>query len=107
MGLGVEVNIPQALKHFEVPKNDSRAMNAIGYIYFKAPDYLELDPAQTTKFGSIRKDLKKAREYFEKAYQRGNVNAMYNMGCFHLQTQKSTTLKNVSFSFTDAYDYFK
>lgn len=67
MGLGVEANIPKALSHFENTKNDSRAMNAIGYIYFKAPDFFEKDPALLNRFGDIRKDLKKARDQFEKA----------------------------------------
>lgn len=45
LGLGVEVDIPKALVHFEIAKNDTRAINAIGYIYFKAPDVFEKDPA--------------------------------------------------------------
>ena len=28
MGLGVEIDIPRALSHFEIAKNDSRALNA-------------------------------------------------------------------------------
>lgn len=109
MGLGVNIDIPKALYHFEIAKNDSRALNAIGYIYFKAPDYFEKDPAITNRFGFIRRDLKKARDHFEKASTKGNVNAMYNMGCFHLSSSatKNSALKNVTFSFSDAYDYFK
>jgi tetratricopeptide (TPR) repeat protein len=61
LGLGVNVDIPTALTHFEVAHNDTRAINAIGYIYFKAPDYLERDPAVTNRYGSIRRDFKKAR----------------------------------------------
>ena len=108
LGLGVNVDIPTALTHFEVANNDTRAINAIGYIYFKAPDYFERDPAVTNRYGSIRRDFKKARQYFEKAAIRGNVNALYNMGCFHLASSKTNiAIKNVTFSFSDAYDYFK
>jgi TPR repeat protein len=34
---------------------------------------------------------------------------MYNMGCFHLQPNSvlSTSTKNITFSFPDAYDFFK
>ena len=108
LGLGTTINVPKALQHFEVAKNDSRAVNSIGYIYFKAPDIFETDPALTNKYGAIRRDLKKARDYFEKSATKGNVNAMYNMGCFHLTNQSSKgSLKNVTFSFSDAYTYFK
>ena len=47
-------------------------------------------------------DLKKAKEYFQKAATKGNVNAMYNMGCFFLSGEKGA-----KFSFSEAYDYFK
>ena len=87
MGLGVNQNFPKALAHFEITKNDSRAINAIGYIYFKAPDYFEQDPAILSRFGNIKKDLKKARDNFQKAAGLGNLNALYNMGCFHLSSQ--------------------
>lgn len=109
LGLGVEINVPKALNHFEQSKNDTRARseNAIGYIYFKAPDYFEKDPALLGRYGSIRRDLKKARDHFLIASQKGNVNALYNMGCFHLSSKTNTQLKNVTFSFSDAYDYFK
>ena len=108
LGLGVPVNAQKALGHFEIAKNDSRAINAIGYIYFKAPDIFEQDPALTNRFGSIRRDLKKARDYFQKAADKGNVNAMYNMGCFHLSSSAgSSQLKNISFSFSEAYFFFK
>jgi len=84
LGLGVKVDIQQSLKYFEVPVNDTRAQNAIGYIYYRAPDPLEIDPSKTNPFGSIRRDLKKARHFFEKAAAKGNLNALYNVGCLHL-----------------------
>jgi len=86
LGLGVKVDIPKALSLFEVPTNDTRSWNAIGYIYFRAPDALEIDPVKTNPYGSIRRDLKKAKTYFEKAANKGNVNALYNMGCFYLSS---------------------
>lgn len=108
MGLGVNSDIPKALSHFEIAKNDSRAINSIGYIYFKAPDYFEKDPALLSKYGSLRRDLKKAKDMFEKAASKGNVNAMYNIGCFHLSSKTMpSSLKNITFSFSDAYDHFK
>jgi TPR repeat protein len=61
-------------------------MNAVGYIYFKAPDALEIDPVKTNSYGSIRRDLKKAKTFFEKAAIKGNVNALYNMGCLYLSS---------------------
>ncbi len=108
LGLGVKIDIPKALNLFEIPTNDTRAMNSIGYIYFRAPDALEIDPVKTNPYGSIRRDLRKAKSYFEKAAIKGNVNALYNMGCFYLSsTSTKLQLKNVTFSFSDAYDYFK
>jgi len=108
MGLGVQVDITKALNHFEIARNDSRAINAIGYIYFKAPDYLEKDPALLNTYGTIRRDLKKAKEMFDKSAAKGNVNAMYNLGCFYLSKKPMpASLKNISFSFSEAYDHFK
>jgi uncharacterized protein len=49
--------------------------------------------------------MKKAKRMFESAAEKGNVNALYNMGCFYLQSK--TQSKNVTFSFSEAYDYFK
>jgi TPR repeat protein len=64
LGLGVQVDVPKAMTYFEIAKNDSRAINAIGYIYFKAPDYFEKDPALLNRYGNIRRDYKKAKEHF-------------------------------------------
>lgn len=44
LGLGVDVDIELALQHFLASDKDSRSQNALGYIYFKAPDYNERDP---------------------------------------------------------------
>lgn len=43
-GLGTHIDVEAAVKHFQIAKNDSRAINALGYIYYNAPDYLETDP---------------------------------------------------------------
>lgn len=48
------------------------------------------------------KNTKKAKSYFEKSAAKGNVNALYNLGCFYLSGES-----NMTFSFTDAYDYFR
>ena len=51
LGLGVDSNIPKAHDHFQKAQNDSRALNGLGYIYFKAPEYLEKDPKKLYEFG--------------------------------------------------------
>ena len=86
LGLGVEVNAEKALDYFLNSAKDDRSLNAIGYIYFKAPDYLDLSvsPDEKKKFGSIGKSLKKAKSYFEASAKKGNTNAHYNLGCFYL-----------------------
>lgn len=58
------VNISKAITYFSKPVNDSRSLNALGYIYYEAPDYLETDPVLLSKFGAIRKNLKQAKELF-------------------------------------------
>ncbi len=63
-GLGVKSNMTRAISHFERGVNDSRALNALGYIYFEAPDFLETDPVLLTKFGRVRRNHKKAKELF-------------------------------------------
>jgi len=40
-------------------------MNALGVIYYGAPDVFELDPVKLHGFGKIRKDVKKTKKYFE------------------------------------------
>jgi TPR repeat protein len=77
-------NIPKAITYFERGMNDSRSLNALGYIYYEAPDFLESDPVQLSMFGKTKKNLKLAKEYFTKAASLGNVNAYYNLGCIHL-----------------------
>lgn len=102
LGLGQDSDINTALKHFEISKNKSDSLNALGYIYFKAPDYFETDPVEIRKYGNVKKDMKKAKEYLSKAIKQGSLNALYNMGCYYL-----SGYGNLTFSFTEAYDYFK
>ena len=42
-------------------KNDSASLNALGYIHFTAPDLFQSDPVEKRKYGSIYKDVKKAK----------------------------------------------
>jgi hypothetical protein len=41
LGLGVHKDMEKAVTFFETNKNDSRSINALGFIYFKAPDVFE------------------------------------------------------------------
>lgn len=68
-GLGIPINVQKSMSFFEkgIAFNDSRSLNALGYIYYEAPDYLEIDPVKLSKFGSVRGNLKKAKDYFLKA----------------------------------------
>jgi TPR repeat protein len=68
LGLGVEVNVEKALNYFMYSQKDDRSLNALGYIYYKAPDYLDMTkPEERIKYGSIGRNIKKAKIYFEKA----------------------------------------
>jgi TPR repeat protein len=53
-GLGGRIDIERALEFFKRAQNDSKAINAIGYIYYTAPDFLEIDPVILSKYGKIR-----------------------------------------------------
>jgi hypothetical protein len=46
LGLGCDVNMTKALSYFKVAKSDAHALNAIGVIYFIAPDVFETDPVK-------------------------------------------------------------
>lgn len=103
LGLGCDVNMTKALNYFEVAKSDAHALNAIGVIYYIAPDVFETDPAKLYQFGKIRRDLKKSIKTLEEAAEKGNLNARYNLGILHLDEK---LLAN-KFSLGKAYDYFK
>jgi len=84
LGLGCEMNITTALDYFLNAKPDAHALNAIGVIYYIAPDVFETDPVKLYQFGKIRKDIKKSMKALEQAAESGNLNAKYNLGVIHL-----------------------
>jgi len=87
LGLACEKNVTDAVLHFEIAEADAHALNALGVIYYGAPDIFEKDPSRTYAFGKIRKDVKKARKYFERASNLGNLNALYNTGVIFLDPE--------------------
>ena len=83
-------------------EKDHKALNAIGYIFYTAPEIFDKDMAKLNLFGSIRKDVAKAFKSFKKAAGYGSVNAKYNLGSIYLsdanlQIDDET---KVQFSFT-------
>jgi len=67
-----------------VIKTEASALNAIGVIYYIAPDVFETDPVKLYQFGKIRKDIKKSIKALEQASEKGSLNAKYNLGMLHL-----------------------
>lgn len=57
---GKEADADAAVKHYKRAGEDARAYNALGVIYYVAPDPFEIDPTKTAGFKSIRRDRKKA-----------------------------------------------
>ena len=55
-----EPNLDLAVKHYQKASEDPRAMNALGVIYYIAPDPFETNPERLAGFKSIRRDRKKA-----------------------------------------------
>ena len=102
LGLGTEKDIPTAVDYFKSAGNDAHSYNALGVIYYEAPDVFEMDPVLLKQYGSIRKDTKLARSYFEKAATSGNLNAKYNSGVLWLQEHSDS-----EFSYSKAYENFK
>lgn len=99
---GKEPDADLAVKYYTRAGDDARAMNALGVIYYIAPDPFERDPQRLAGFKSVRQDRKKSLSYLEKAADKNNVQAHFNLGAIHLdETVKST------FSFSKAYDHFK
>mmetsp|Transcript_17989 Transcript_17989/g.30625 ORF Transcript_17989/g.30625 Transcript_17989/m.30625 type:complete len:329 (+) Transcript_17989:1159-2145(+) len=114
VGYGREQNIELAFKIFskKALKNDPRALNAIGYIYMTAPDSLDLDISKINAFGTLRRDLGKAHEYFTKSSEYDYPNAIFNLGSLYLQDTQfaipgSKSGEKVYFSFSKAYSHFK
>lgn len=97
-----EADIETAVKHYTRAGDDGRAMNALGVIYYIAPDPFEVDPAKLLGFKSVRRDRKKSKFLLDKAVEKNNVQAHFNLGAIRLdETNKDT------FSFSKAYDHFK
>ena len=44
LGLGTEKDIPTAVDYFKSAGNDAHSYNALGVIYYEAPDVFEMDP---------------------------------------------------------------
>lgn len=114
LGQGVPQNIELALSYFEMPvmEKDPRALNAVGYIYFYAPDTFDKDTALLNLFGNIRRDKKKAYKSFKAAAKYGSINAKYNLGALFLTGEKinegaQDKDDRVELSFSRAYEWFR
>lgn len=85
---------------------DPRALNAVGYIYFHAPEVFEKDTNKLRLFGTIRKDLKEAFKKFKAAAHYGSSNAKFNLGSMYLTGDKFTIVnkkdkdEEIEFSFS-------
>jgi hypothetical protein len=95
-------DIVSAMAYFEKIPEDPSALNAIGVLYYQAPEYLERDPAKTQGWGSIRRKVDQAWKYLEKASSKDSLHANFNLGCLHLDSNESKT-----FSLSKAYEKFK
>jgi len=99
---GREADADLAVKHYLRAGDDARAMNALGVIYYIAPDPFEQDPQRLAGFKAVRRDRKKALSLLKRAAEKNNVQAHFNLGAIHLdETVKET------FSFSKAYEHFK
>ena len=81
---------------------DASAMNAIGVLYYQAPDFLESDSVKLQGWGSMRRDVKKTWSYLEKASSKDSLHANFNLGCLFLDSNEAKT-----FSLSKAYEKFK
>ena len=70
---GEEPNADLAVKHYQKAGDDARAHNALGVIYYVAPDPFETDPAKLSGFKSIRRDRKKSRQLLKLSAEKNNV----------------------------------
>ena len=57
---GEPSNAAKAVKYLEKAGEDSRALNALGVIYYIAPEVFETDPVRQAGFYGVKRDLKKA-----------------------------------------------
>ena len=68
-----EADADQALKHYLKAGEDARAYNALGVIYYIAPDPFETDPVKLSGFKSVRRDRTKSLRYLNLAADKNNV----------------------------------
>ena len=61
---GEPSNAAKAVKYLEKAGEDSRALNALGVIYYIAPEVFETDPVRQAGFYGVKRDLKKAENLF-------------------------------------------
>ena len=80
----VEADPDMAVKHYTRAGDDPRAYNALGVIYYIAPDIFETDPTKLSGFKSIRRDREKSLKLLKIAAEKNNVQAHYNLGAIHL-----------------------
>lgn len=103
LGLGQEKDVQKAIEYFEVAaETDPHAQNALGVIYYGAPDHFEQDLQRLLEFGPVKRDIKRSKKYLEKAANAGNLNARYNMGVLWMDP-----IDNDHFSYSKAYEQFK
>jgi len=72
LGLGQdgksEKDIEKAMSYFEkISDKDPAAMNAIGVLYYQAPDVFETDPVKLHGWGGYKRDVKKSWKFLEKS----------------------------------------
>ena len=70
---GLEADPDMAVKHYTRAGDDPRAYNALGVIYYIAPDVFESDPAKLSGFKSIRRDRVKSLQLLKLASEKNNV----------------------------------
>ena len=95
-------NAAKAVSYLQKAGDDPRALNALGVIYYIAPEIFETDPVRLSGFAGIKRDVKKALRLLNLSAEKGNVQAFYNLGAIHLDEDNKEM-----FSFSKAYDKFK
>ena len=70
---GQEPDADIAVKHYQRAGDDPRAQNALGVIFYVAPDPFETDPTKLAGFKSVRRDRKKSAQLLKLAAEKKNV----------------------------------
>jgi TPR repeat protein len=107
LGLGQEdtkeKDITKAMSYFDkISDKDPAAMNAIGVLYYQAPDLFETDPVKLHGWGGLKRDIKKSWKFLEKSATKGSLHANFNLGALHLDPNDKE-----NFSLSKAYEKFK